>query len=110
MPLRAVEVVVGALEERHRVVLGLQLGDAGRDLQPARLRNRTRGDVRLQPPVELLGVVERRLGEDDRELVAAHPAGDVRGADDVADAVGHLGENGIAREVADLVVDRLEVV
>ncbi len=53
---------------------------------------------------------ELRLREDDRELVAAHPAGDVRRANDVAHALRRLGEDAVAREVADAVVDRLEVV
>ena len=60
--------------------------------------------------VELVGVGERRLGQDDRELVAADAAGDVGRAHDVADALGRLGQHGVAGEVADAVVDRLEVV
>ena len=64
----------------------------------------------LQPRVELVGVRERRLREDDRELVAADAAGDVRRADDVADPLRRLGEDAVAGEVADAVVDRLEVV
>ena len=60
--------------------------------------------------VELLGVGERRLREDHRELVAADAAGDVGVADDLADALGDLGQHRVAGEVADPVVDRLEVV
>ena len=59
---------------------------------------------------EELGVLAARLGQDHRELVAADPAGDVGRADDAADAVGDLGEHGVAAEVADAVVDALEVV
>ena len=60
--------------------------------------------------VELLGVRERGLGEDDRELVAADAAGDVGAADDRAHALGELREHGVAGQVADPLVDRLEVV
>jgi hypothetical protein len=64
----------------------------------------------LEPLVELVGVLERRLGEDDREFVPADPARDVRGPDDVADAVGRLRQDPVPGEVPDAVVDRLEVV
>ena len=79
-------------------------------MQPARLCDRTGRERLLQPLVELVGVLERRLGQDHRELVAADAAGDVGRADDVADAVGRLGQDAVAGEVADAVVDRLEVV
>src|SRR5581483_12249068 len=64
----------------------------------------------LETPEEALGVLERRLGEDDRELVAADAAGDVGAADDRAQALRDLAEDGVAAQVADLLVDRLEVV
>ena len=64
----------------------------------------------LDAAVELVGVGEPTTREDDRELVAAHPAGDVGRADDVADPLGRLREHGVAGEVPDPVVDRLEVV
>ena len=66
--------------------------------------------VACEPAVEALGVGHGRLREDDGELVAADAAGDVGRADDVAEPLGRLGEHGVAGEVADPVVDRLEVV
>ena len=106
--LRPVEGGVGALEERVRVVLGAELGDSGRQEELAGVRDRARGDRGLDPAVELLGVGKRRLRQDHRELVAADAAGDVGVADDVADALGDLGEHGVAGEVADAVVDALK--
>src|SRR5205823_1536341 len=55
-------------------------------------------------------VAHRGLWEDDCELVAPDTAGDVGGANDVAYALRDLGQDGIAGEMADPVVDRLEVV
>src|SRR3989304_5420010 len=57
--------------------------------------------VRLDPAVALLGVLERRLREDDRELVPADPAGDVGRADDVADPVGGPRQHGAAPRAAE---------
>ena len=51
-----------------------------------------------------------RLGHDHRELVAADAAADVDRADLVPEPLRDLGEDGVAREVPDPVVDRLEVV
>src|SRR5205085_508235 len=102
--LRAVEGIVRPLEERDRVVLRLQLRDAGGDVQPARLADRARGDRCLQPAEEMLRLVDPRLREDHCELVAADPAGDVRGADHLAHAVGCLRQHRVAAEVPDLVV------
>ena len=81
-----------------------------RDLELARAADRPRRDRVEQAPVELVRVVQGRLRQDDGELVAADPARDVGRADDRAHAVGRLGEDGVAGEVADPVVDRLEVV
>src|SRR5262249_13572704 len=53
---------------------------------------------------------ERRLRQHDGELVASDAAGDVRGSNDATDSPGRLREDGVAGEVADLVVDVLEVV
>jgi hypothetical protein len=64
----------------------------------------------LDPPVELIRVGERRFRKDHRELVAADPAGDVGTAHDGPHALGRLGEHRIPGEVADPVVDLLEVV
>src|SRR6266536_6215186 len=108
--LGSVERMIGSLEECDRVVVRLQLGDTGRDRERAGLADRPGGDGPLEPSVELVGVRECRLREDDRELVAADPALDVGRADDLADALGGLGEHAVAGEVPDAVVDRLEVV
>ena len=61
-------------------------------------------------PVELVGVIERRLGQDRGEFVAADAAGDVGRADDVPDALRRLRQHGVARKVPDPVVHVLEVV
>src|SRR5439155_13445836 len=108
--LRAVEGVIGPLEERDRVVVRLQLRDSGRDRERSRLADRPRRDRLLQARVELVAVGQIRLREDDRELVTADPARDVGRANDLAHPLGGLGEDAVAGEVADLVVDRLEVV
>ena len=55
---------------------------------------------------EELGVGAARLGQDDRELVAAEAARDVGRADDREDAPADLGQHRVAGEVADAVVDR----
>src|SRR6185312_982439 len=67
-------------------------------------------DGELEPLEEEIRVLEGRLGEDDRELVAAHAAGDVGAANDEAQPLGDLGEHGVPSEVTDLLVDPLEVV
>src|SRR5919204_4884198 len=69
-----------------------------------------RRDGAEQPVVELVRIARRRLRENDRELVPAHAAGDIGRADDILDPLGGLGEDGVAGEMADPVVDRLEVV
>ena len=66
--------------------------------------------VALQAAEELLRLLDPRLGQDHRELVAADAARDVGGADHLAHALGRLGEHGVAGEMADLVVHVLEVV
>ena len=79
-------------------------------MKPARLPDRPDPDGVLEPLVQLVCVRDRRLGHDHRELVAADAAGDVRRPDDVEDPVGGLGQHRVAGEMADPVVDRLEVV
>ena len=64
----------------------------------------------MDPLEQLLGVDGRRLRQDDRELVAPDAAADVDGSDLVAHALGDLCQHGVAGEVADRVVDPLEVV
>jgi hypothetical protein len=78
--------VVGPLEERDRVVVRLELGDAGRHRQRASLADGLRRQRGPEPRVELVRIPEPRLREDDRELVAADAARDVRRADDLEDA------------------------
>ena len=56
------------------------------------------------------GVRGIRVGQDDRELVAADAEGPVAVAKHVADAAGHAHEEPIARRMAFPVVDDLEVV
>ena len=55
-----------------------------------------------------VGVVD--VLEQDRELVAAEPRGDVVRAHAGTDALGHLGQHGVAGRVPALVVDGLEVI
>ena len=50
------------------------------------------------------------LGQDDRELVAAVPGGHVRRAQRRADELRHPGQDPVAEQVAERVVDELEVV
>ena len=64
----------------------------------------------LHAAVELLGVREGGLGEADCELVAADAASDVGASDHGLEPLGDSGENGVSGEVANAVVDRLEVV
>jgi hypothetical protein len=64
----------------------------------------------LDPAVELVGVRERRLGEDDPELVAADAACDVGRAHGLPQSLGDGCQHRIAGEMPDPVVDRLEVV
>src|SRR5439155_17068088 len=67
--LGAVQRLVGTLEERHRVVFGAQLGDSRREVQLPGLSQGSRRDGVEDAPVELIGVLERRLREDHGELV-----------------------------------------
>ena len=64
----------------------------------------------LDALVQLRSLLGTRLGEDDRELVASDAARDVRRAKNGAYPQRRLGEDTVAGEVADLLVDRLEVV
>ena len=64
----------------------------------------------VHPLEELRGVLRGRLGHDHRELVAADATADVDRADLVPQSLRDLGEDGVAGEVPDPVVDRLEVV
>src|SRR5438876_11746251 len=59
--LGAVERLVRALEERDRVVLGLELGDAGRQLHPPGLAERAAGDRGLDPPEQLVRLLDPGL-------------------------------------------------
>jgi hypothetical protein len=51
-------------------------------VQPLEWPDRARADGELHPPVELLRVLELRLGEDDGKLVAADAARDIRASHD----------------------------
>src|SRR5205823_13319534 len=84
---RGIERLVRALEEDRRVVLRLELGDARGEREPSGLADRPRRESCLQTAVELIGIGERRLRENHGELVAAHPAGDIRRADDITDSL-----------------------
>ena len=79
-------------------------------MEAAGLADRAAGDRSLQAAEELFRLLDPRLGQDHRELVAADAAGDVGGADHLAHAHCRLGEHGVAGEVPDLVVHALEVV
>ena len=67
-------------------------------------------DRKLETPEEEFGILERRLREDHGEFVAADAAGDVCAAHHEAQALRDLGEHSVTAEMADLLVDRLEVV
>ncbi len=108
--LGAVERRVGALEEPRGGLAVAELGDAGRDPDHLAAGDRHVHEAVVHPLEELRGVVRRRLRHDHRELVAADAAADVDGPDLVAEALRDLGEDGVARQVADAVVDGLEVV
>ncbi len=109
--LRSVERRVRALEEARRRIAVEELGDAAREAQALLVRPERRSAHRVvHATEELLAVLGCRLGHDHRELVTTDPAGDVGRANRLAKPVGGLREDTIAREVADLVVDRLEVV
>src|SRR5690348_16571675 len=64
----------------------------------------------LDAAKELVRVGDTGLGQDDRELVAAHPARDVHRPHGLAETFRDLGENAVAGQMPDAVVDRLEVV
>src|SRR6266508_4977495 len=108
--LGTVQRVVGSLEERNRIVFGAQLRNARRQEHLARLAERPRRDGVLDPAVQLVGLVDPRLRNYHRELVASHAARDVRRADDVANALRGLGQDCVPGQMADAVVDVLEVV
>src|SRR5439155_21615843 len=72
--LGAVQRGVGALEDARRGVAVLELGDAGREMEAVPLRpERDSAHRVVDSAVELVRVFRRRLGKDDRELVAADP-------------------------------------
>ena len=75
-----------------------------------RPRDRPRNDRLLDPGREPLRVGEPRLREDEPELVPADAARDVGLAHSLAHTFRGLGERGVAGEMADAVVDALEVV
>ena len=112
--LGLVEALVGALHEVGRVLdvlgpLGHADGDRDRDLGALEPEGRA-----LDRAPELLGEVnralERDLGHDHRELLAAGPRGHVVAAHLVAHQRAELAEHRVAREVAEGVVDLLEVI
>jgi hypothetical protein len=108
--LGLVEGLVGSLEERGRVIVGAELGDPGREVEALEGPDGARADCELHAAVELFGIGQVGLREDDRELVAAHAAGDVRAPNDRLQPLGDPGEDGVRGQVPDAVVDRLEVV
>src|SRR5581483_5910289 len=108
--LRPVERLVDSAEQRRRVVVAPELGHPGRDPEVRDARDGLALDRELEAAEEPLRVLERRLREDHRELVAADAARDVGAADDRAQALGDLAEDGVAAQMADLLVDRFEVV
>ena len=68
------------------------------------------GEFVLAAAPELVRVLEPRLGQDDRELVTADPAGDVGCADETAEPACKRGEDGVPCYMVVLVVDLFEVV
>src|SRR5207244_11319202 len=57
------------------------------------ISERAAGDRGLDPPEQLVRLLDPGLGQDHRELVAAHAAGDVGRAHHLAYALGGLGEH-----------------
>ena len=108
--LRTVERLVGGVEEVGRRGVLLKLRDAARDAELLGLADRRLRDRILDPREQQMGVGESGLGQDHRELVAADPAGDVRGAHRALDAFGRNREDLVPGQMADPVVDLLEVV
>src|SRR5262249_46389410 len=109
------EGIVDAVEKGLGVLaaarLPLELADAAGEADVTDRRNRFRGDVVAQPLVELPGLFQARLGQDDGELVASVPGGDVRLPEHLAHPVGDAGERGVSGEMAlEAIVDLLEVV
>jgi hypothetical protein len=70
-------------------------------------RARERVDQTLCGP---LGLLPSGIGQEDRELVAAVPGRDVRSAERSPDQVGGPAEDLVTEEMAERVVDELEVV
>ena len=112
--LRAVHRDVGVA---HQVVgvhagAGARGGDADRRAHPARLAGDRDGlgEQRDDPVRDLLAVALVGVLEQDRELVAAQPRGQVGRPHAAADPLGGGHQHGVAGGVAGVVVDALEVV
>jgi len=78
--------------------------------EPLDRSDRLGGHGRLDAVVQLFRLAGSRFRKQDRELVAADAAGDIGRTQRRAKACACLGEDGVAGEVADALVDRLEVV
>ena len=102
--LGGVEVDVGELEQ----LLGTDA--VGREAGVAERRGHTAGQRIAQPADEAFGVGRARAGEQHRELVSAEPPDDVQRAQDTAEALDRLAQEGVAGAVSLAIVDRLEVV
>ena len=101
-------VIVETANEDHATI-GL---DNGWRRKEGRLRNRC--DDPGQPDAEPFGNIpgfgRGRLGQQDREFLAAEPADDVVVAQQAAHRGGDPGQHRVPGQVAGAVVDRLEVV
>ena len=111
----AIERDVGAIDERRSVhrLAGNRggdadaRGDANRPANRAHLELLDRVAHRFGNPE---GVVDRRIGQDHQELVAAEPAAHVALAQHAVQPGADRRQHGVARDVAVAVVDRLEAV
>src|SRR5205085_1839651 len=108
--LGRVQRLVSPLEEARGTVVRLQLGHAGGHADATGPCDRLRRDGALNAADELASLSQLGFGNDHRELVASHTAGDVGRADYLAHTLRDLSESGIACEVAHAVIDLLEAV
>src|SRR5207247_7342894 len=99
--LGPIERVVGALEERIRVVPLLELGDAAGHRQALDTCDRLGRHGLLDAGVELPGLWIPRLRQDDCELDTADATCDVRRAQGAAHAYRRFREHGVSCQVPD---------
>ena len=104
--LGAVQGLLGAFVDRQRVVVRLELGDAARQRETGLMPPHGGEDACEQP----LRVDADRFGKQDRELVSAGSVGDIGFAQRAAYERGGGGKHLVAAELAEPVVEPVEVV